>query len=91
MGTFLKLALLSGDDFALLLGAESIRRRKKMFTTKFDFDKYTDIRCITDFRFTRDEIFKLIEVLRIPNEMRTPQGVKFLGAEGKVSQDTTQV
>ncbi|OXA38451.1 hypothetical protein Fcan01_26845 [Folsomia candida] len=82
MGTFLQLALLSEDDFALLLGAESIRRRKKLFPPLFDFALHPDFRFYTDFRFTREEILNLVKVLRIPNEMRTQQGLKFVGAEG---------
>ncbi|OXA55035.1 hypothetical protein Fcan01_10212 [Folsomia candida] len=41
-----------------------------------------DFRFYTDFRFIKEEILNLINVLRIPKEMRTPQGLKFLGAEG---------
>lgn len=79
---FLKLALLTGDDFGILLAAEELRSRKILSGTKFNFNEYEAPRCKHDFRFEKEDILKLKKCLRIPDKMKTPQGLKFSGIEG---------
>jgi hypothetical protein len=81
--TFLKLAILSDDPFALLLASEEIRRRKTDNRPKFIFENYEAPRFVTDFRFTKEEILRLVAAFEVPAELKTEQGQKFLGLEGR--------
>lgn len=82
--TFFKLALLTDDSSALLLAAEEFRRQNEHLAQPalFDFESYNEARFVTDFRFSKPEILRLIEAFRIPTNLRTSNGLKFCGVEG---------
>lgn len=81
--TFLKLALLTDDPFALLLAAEQARQQRMDCRPKFNFDDYEAPRFSTDFRFTKSEIRRLINVFEVPMTLKTPQGIVFSSEEGE--------
>jgi hypothetical protein len=79
---FLKLALLTGDDLAILLASEKYKNRRISKGPKFCFDSYEPERCKRDFRFNKSDISRLMEAFQIPPLMKTKQGLTFKGIEG---------
>lgn len=48
---------------------------------QFDLEDMTDYECNTEFRFLKNDIYKLAEVLRIPQEIICPNRIKINGME----------
>jgi len=84
MELLLQLALIDDDPATLLLAVNDIRRRKKDISPKFNFESYETARFVEDFRFTRLEIIRLLQLFKIPEEMKARNGIVFSGKMGKL-------
>lgn len=82
---FLKISIIDGDDFGLLLAAEEIRRNKFRARFQFSLNTFESTRCRAEFRFEKEDIIRLCQALEIPEEMTTSSGLKFTGIEGLLS------
>lgn len=47
----------------------------------FDLKELSDDECNTEFRFVKNDIYRLLRVLRIPEYIRCPNGIKVTGIE----------
>lgn len=82
MAHFLQLALLADDDFGLLLAAEHRKLKSTTVASKFDLKSYDESRCKYDFRFEKQDIFRLFRALHLPMWIKTKTGLLFKGLEG---------
>ena len=43
---------------------------------QFDLDKFSDDECLTEFRFLKKDVSNLVDILRLPDVLRSYNGLK---------------
>ena len=62
--------------FYMMPASQRIRISRILLTMTFNLDNMTDDECKTEFRFFRNDIYNLINVLRVPAELTCYNGLK---------------
>ena len=75
--------LINAEDFILLYDLNTSKNLDFPYWSfnKFDLDILTDDECLADFRFLKNDIFELAEVLRIPETFSTYNRINVDGIE----------
>ena len=62
---------ITDDEFVLLYDVNSSKNPDFPYWNyqQFDLDLMTDAECFTEFRFYRNDIYRLVDALAIPNEI----------------------
>jgi hypothetical protein len=72
------------EEFALLYDATKPKSHRVPFWRyqSFDIDKMTDDECLEEFRFFRNDIYNLADILELPVEIKCYNGLKVDNIEG---------
>ena len=72
------------EEFALLYDVTKPKSPMVPFWRyqSFDLDKMTDDECLAEFRFFRNDIYNLADILQLPVEMKCYNGIKVDNIEG---------
>lgn len=80
--TFIKLAVITDDEFGFLLAAEYRRANNVKYNgITFNFEKVEAPHYKTNFRFSKEDILRLKAALRIPEIIKVANGSEFSGLE----------
>ena len=74
---------LTDEEFAVLYDLNTSKNLDFPYWKyeSFDLDTFTDAECISEFRFYRNDVYRLAEALGIPNEFVCYNGSTFSGLE----------
>ena len=77
------LRTIDDEEFALLYDLNTSENKDYPYWSypQFDVDEWTDAECVSELRFLKADVYRLAEVFRIPNELKTYNGSVFDGKE----------
>ena len=75
---------LNDEEFALLYNATKPKNPRIPYWTyrSFDLDELNDDECLSEFRFFKNDIYNLVDILEIPTEIRCYNGLVIDKIEG---------
>lgn len=76
--------LIDDEEFLLLYDLNTAKSPDFPYWNyeQFDLDKFYDDECLAEFRFLKNDIYNLVDIMRLPDILTCYNGVKVEGIEG---------